>query len=312
MATIISQRPTVADVAQTAGGKLVGIITILAAGSLALWTLVASNRGFSPFPAVTADVIFIGALLGSVAGGWQAARIDPKFKDRNFSDEGREKLDHYESRKDFFLFVVWTFTAIYIAGLLVAIHKFPVPKGWWPLPLSPLVTTVTFFTIGFQMYFAVRYASFVKMLVGLASRVSDAPGATNASGKPPVSIETLRRSVFRDEQLYEPPGNVFVTMGITATFLGLAVGLATLDLTAVIPPLENATDVLVPKPAPNREGLSALSSFIGCMGLALGVSMLGVVIAMAAQWLRGHGPSLPTDILLERAQQKIDPPATSN
>jgi hypothetical protein len=126
-------------------------------------------------------------------------------------------------------------------------------------------------------------------------------------------LKKLRAAVFRDEQLYEPAGNIFVTMGITATFLGLAVGLSTLDLTAIIQGVGNAADAAagnamlpdgqsaVIQQADSGKDFSSLVSFVGCMGLALGISMLGVLMAMAAQWLRGYAPPEGTDAILARA-----------
>jgi len=104
-------------------------------------------------------------------------------------------------------------------------------------------------------------------------------------------IYALRTPIFRSEQLYEPAGNIFVTVGITATFLGLAVGLVTLDLRALL----DATS--------NVERARPLTAFIGCMGLALGVSMLGVITALAAQCLRGQGAAQTTESLLARAAE---------
>ena len=82
-------------------------------------------------------------------------------------------------------------------------------------------------------------------------------------------------------------------MGIMATFLGLAVGLVTLDLGEITKKGGGDT--------------SSLWSFVGCMGLALGMSMLGVLTAMAAQWLRGHGPAEDTGTLLARAAGRLAP-----
>jgi len=46
---------------------------------------------------------------------------------------------------------------------------------------------------------------------------------------------------------------------------------------------------------------ASLAAFVACMGLALGMSMLGVMTALAAQWLRGYGAGEGTDDLLARA-----------
>jgi hypothetical protein len=277
------------EFARTAGGTLTLLCAIATILLLLGWIVVAIDNDSNIYPAFTATLVFAGAVCGGLIGTFLARKIDPDFRDSNFTSTVQRKLDRFEDRKDFFLGIVSAFTCIYLIGLLVAISRFPNANGGWPLPL--LVTVVTIATIGYLMFFAIRYASFVKMLVALGAMIDERPSDPRAH--PIALIDSLRASVFRDEQLYEPPGNIFVTMGITATFLGLAVGLATLDLTAV------AT-------TSGTRDLSTLSSFIGCMGLALGISMLGVVIAMAAQWLRGHGPSLATDLVLERALREVE------
>jgi hypothetical protein len=117
-------------------------------------------------------------------------------------------------------------------------------------------------------------------------------------------VRRLRDAVFRDSHLYEPPGNVFVTVGITATFLGLAFGLLSLDLPGIL------ASVSADGSPPGDKGqkfVAAITAFTGCMGLALGVSMLGVLTSMAAQWLRGFGPAQSIDDLLARADAAIAP-----
>lgn len=234
---------------------------------------------------LTTMMVLGGAVAGALWAVHHARKIDPLFRDRNFTKQVNDALDGFDDKKNVFLALVAGLTCAYLFGFLVALEKFPASNAnAWPLPLH--VALVTAGTIGLQMYFAVRYASFVRMLVALDAVLSD---IEDAAAKLPT-LRWLRRSLFRDEQLYEPSGNIFVTMGITATFLGLAVGLATMDLAAVA----------------KSKDLSSVSSFIGCMGLALGISMLGVLSAMSAQWFRGHGPTLSTDLLLERALCAIE------
>ena len=113
-------------------------------------------------------------------------------------------------------------------------------------------------------------------------------GALKQNPRSKETIRKLKAEVFRYDQLYEPAGNVFVTVGIMATFLGLAVGLVTVDLSSMT---EGTPEAMV----------LTLKSLITCMGLGLGVSLLGVILALLSQGLRGHGPRQTTEAILEMA-----------
>lgn len=289
MATISPQRSGIGEFARTLGGiwmlfwfggSVAGLLTRLA-------TLPpnANNK-----PTIAALLVLSGAIFGAFLAAHHARKIDPNFRDYNFIGTARSALNGFDEKKNTFLSIASGFTCLYVGGFLIAIERFPAVghDGW---PLSLLVIGVTAATIGAQTYFAIRYASFIRMLTALGTLMAD--GRRNLAQTKRDMIADLRESVFRDEQLYEPPGNIFVTMGITATFLGLAVGLSTMDLTAIA----------------KKQDFSTATSFIGCMGLALGISMLGVLVAMASQWLRGHGPRLSTELLLERALEAVEAPA---
>jgi len=114
-------------------------------------------------------------------------------------------------------------------------------------------------------------------------------------------LRKMRKTVFRLQTLNEPPGNIFVTIGITGTFLGLALGLTTIPLAAMANPDNTSAQKL----------LLALP-FIRSMGLALGVSTTGVIAAIAAHVLRGRGgPSSSIEDLLSDAKKLVDGAAAS-
>jgi len=187
-----------------------------------------------------------------------------------------------------FLTFVTTTNCIYIYFYYWAAGNFAaLSSGDATGPIHWGVATLTAATIGVSIFFAVRYAAYVGLMRLLEADLN--------SLKPDESrIYALRTPIFRADQLYEPAGNIFVTVGITATFLGLAVGLVTLDLRAL---LDATTSEATARP---------LMAFIGCMGLALGVSMLGVTSALAAQCLRGQGAAETTESLLARAAKHCE------
>lgn len=198
-----------------------------------------------------------------------------------------------------FLILVCSFTFLYICAFYYALSKFVKDAPTEISPIRPEVSLITGATVGLMVYFAVRYAAYVRMTRFLEQALR--------LGAPPGVIKSLRDLVYREEQLYEPPGNIFVTVGITATFLGLAFGLISLDISAFVQPVNAAVEEAALDGGNGIAGASpgqlavSLQSFVGCMGLALGVSMLGVIAAMGAQWLRGHGATKPTDELVAMA-----------
>lgn len=233
-------------------------------------------------------IILIVALAGVWTGDVRSRWIDPWFNRLNFG-HAFSQLDQtrFTIRNEAFISVSYFAVCFYVLFYYFVISRFQTPAGGGGYPLSWPIVGFTGGTIAAQMFFTVRYASYVKMaaVVGLqlASR------ATFTANDMQL-LHKLNGASFRDEQLYEPAGNLFVTLGIMATFLGLAMGLVTLDLRSI------------------AEGgsIASLSSFIGCMGLALGASMLGVLIALWSQWLRGFGPSEPTEELLGRSRRTVD------
>lgn len=106
--------------------------------------------------------------------------------------------------------------------------------------------------------------------------------------QPTTSEDDLRREVFAASQVYEPAGNIFVLIGIGTTFLSLSFGLITLDPRQIL-----AAEVV------------ALQKFIACMGLALGVSVLGIIAAVLSQYMRAASASKPTEDILEEASTSV-------
>lgn len=261
------------------------------------------NQGFRP-PAIIAGAIFVGAVAGFVLGGyrttlkhdWIAARCGLLAED--FSE-----LGEHDVREGHFLTLCALAIALYItfyawaasifSAPLVASAAVPAPSvavADWPIPwYVVLITTVM---VGVFSAFSCRYAAYMRIATMLEE------GLDKGMRTDSRLIARLRKCVFRMEQLYEPPGNVFVTVGITATFLGLAVGLVTLDLFSFFPVKgEGVTQTALR----SARAVASLRGFVGCMGLALGLSMLGVLTSMFAQWLRGYGPGETTEALLDRA-----------
>jgi hypothetical protein len=237
-------------------------------------------------------IVSIGPLLGYIIG---FARVHISDREAvsgdNITQSQIDNLSNGSNTKEgSFLTISSALICFYILGYYASIWKFADGMADTDWPVNPVIAGVTSVTLGFLGFFLVKYSAFVRTTKLLETAVATLPRAH------PL-VERLRNSVFRGEQLYEPPGNIFVTVGITATFLGLAAALVNLDLHELL------------RTAPNRNAAAgALSSFVGCMGLALGVSMLGVMTSVAAQWLRGHGSMIPTDELLGRASRPPRPP----
>jgi hypothetical protein len=265
-------------------------------------------------------LVSTGAFVGAYYAFDRVEKLDIWFSSLFpiFGQHMRDSIDAFEVKRGQFLSFSYVCIALYLIAYLVALERLSLARsnaGW-------LVIGVTAVTLGAQMFFCVRYAAYVRLIAALKCVVDDKSRYFMVDDMLDRDrelgfkrLEQLRDAAFRDEQLYEPPGNIFVTVGITATFLGLAVGLATLDLTAITQGGGNVAmvreganvianvvgDNVTAAPVEGAKDLSSLISFIGCMGLALGVSMLGVLMAMAAQWLRGYGPAESTDAILARA-----------
>jgi hypothetical protein len=252
---------------------------------------------------------FLGYLFGYLFSGLNNFAVDSK-ESRIALLRINEGLDK-KGKEGNFLIATCAFAGIYLIFYYAALLKFipedpAIDPGW---PVNPLVVAITAMTVFALGLFSVRYAAYIRMTRLLEE-------AVRSSARPDL-IQTLREAVFRGEQMFEPPGNLFTTIGITATFLGLAVGLVELNLPGLFGlgadeatnlvannsagTANTANFVTAASTANGAEAVLALRSFVGCMGLALGVSMLGVLNAMAAQWLRGHGAGEATEDLLERA-----------
>jgi hypothetical protein len=233
-------------------------------------------------------ILFFSA-IGYAVGIGTAIRGNDALANLIVSESQERKLaptpPTYEG---YFLIIVWIMIGTYILGYTYAVWKFAHSSGTSEAPVSMPVAAITGITVGALAFFAVRYAAYVRMTRLLEAALIELP-------KQQHIIDHLRKAVFQGDQLYEPPGNVFVTVGITATFLGLAAALVNLDLPGLLE-LSNGSENVDPGKA-----AGALRSFVGCMGLSLGVSMLGVTTAVAAQWLRGHGSRRCTEDLLARA-----------
>jgi len=246
---------------------------------------------------LAAAFVAIGSIVGYFAGGALARTVDRSI-DQDIRKRGGSKLlqsidSNLDTRYDNFLTFSAIATGLYITMYFEAIKSFEVgPDAILGLPVNPVIVLVTAITIFFLNLFCVRYASYVKMTKCLESVVREAPERQRLPDEKAL-IDSVREVVFRDAQLYEPPGNVFVTVGITATFLGLAIALIGLDLPGLLESRARST--------------ASLAAFVACMGLALGMSMLGVMTALAAQWLRGYGAGEGTEDLLMRADRCVVP-----
>ena len=152
--------------------------------------------------------------------------------------------------------------------------------------LPVFMTGIAIFSLAFV---TAQYAAYTRMtlVLDVACRnvLDDIPNKLV-----PRDLDDLRREVFKFETFYEPPGNIFVTIGIAGTFMGLAFGLTTLPL----------REMMCTTGA--RDALIYAVPFVRSMGLALGISAAGVVGAIAAHVLRAvGGPSVTVEELLNRA-----------
>ena len=214
------------------GAIAFSVILIVGIGGRAIQT----NAHFAAILAVVA--IWVGSILGYLRGGALARRversIDKTVKNRHGSRFLNTISSDIDSRCDSFLTFTATSTMLYIGMYFEAIRTFPPdPGALLGLSIKPVVI-LTAVTVFFMGMFSVRYANYIKMTRSLESVVRDGSGR-DKSFDDKILIQSIREAVFRDAQIYEPPGNVFVTLGITATFLGLAVALIGLDLPSGLP-----------------------------------------------------------------------------
>ena len=235
---------------------------------------------------------FAGYLVGAVFVGFHK-----KENELNCGLSDPQKLELCEginTKESTFIFVTSLFSTTYCVGyhftLAYFVNQMPTAK-----PLDEGVVLVTGVTLFAMAFLSMQHACYVKSTKLLENAISK-----NRKD----AVEILRKFVFRAEQLFEPAGNIFVTAGITATFLGLGLGLIMLDPVGIVA-AGRASDATGVVPVDRSAITSSLRSFLGCIGLALGMSMLGVVTAMAAQWLRGYGANNSTEDLLKNADAKL-------
>ncbi|HWD27188.1 MAG TPA: hypothetical protein VG387_08485 [Rhizomicrobium sp.] len=195
---------------------------------------------------------------------------------------------------DFFILAICLVIAVYIIAYTYVISYLPVPDTSDVIRLMPQIATgVSIFGLAFV---AVRYACFLRLtliLEAVTAHFAKPPelrDTTKFHGIMPSTLDDLQQAVFRMETLYEPPGNIFVTIGIMGTFLGLAFGLSTLPLDSMMhSDFKTAVTQSVP--------------FVRSMGLALGISTTGVIAALAAHfWRSWSGPPDSIEGLVSRAR----------
>jgi len=264
-------------------------------------------------------LIFTVGCIGLIVGGcrvpmdinWLARRYNLDLPDGDFDNLplGSEGV--------FFLVVFFVFFVLYLMGYTyVFCMPAPVEAGAKVIPaavgagakvipaaveagvkvIPSAVVIVNALATGAMAFFSARYCAYVGLLVVFSQLLSE---NSFDAGKSQESRERLLQKIseciHRQETYLEPPGNVFVTIGLASTFLGLAVALGSLNISEVLGQL-NSKEL----DTSHKDAVLALTLFVRCMGLSLGMSMLGVVVALAAQWLRGKsGPPTTTDELLE-------------
>jgi hypothetical protein len=228
---------------------------------------------------------------------WGALESAYKISSDDESD-GTEKIRNHtrvqagKLRAGEMPFLIW-FAVIFAAYVgshcWVTVQSAPPISDTENFLFSLVPVAITSLALAFMTYLVVRYCCYMRLLNILGALIKihhdstpgDMPGLRKFIG-------LLRKKIFLDETWFEPPGNVFVTVGIAATFLGLASGLTTMHF----------QDLFM-----REHAELTLSGFVRYMGLGLGVSVIGVTMAIAAQILRGWtGPSMTTEELLSEAR----------
>lgn len=317
-ATSIGRPPALVFISQVFTGGLLGLLVV----GITVGTIVGLglNYGAKANAFSSALIIASGSFLGYVLGGILLQVLENKIKAGNRT-VALAKIDSgHELIISSFLSVTIIITCLYVLFYFLAMMSMSahIRRGSG-LPLDFKVLIISAATVGAFGYFSVRYAAYVKMTKRLENALKQAPKDRNRD-----LIEVLREAVFRGEHLYEPAGNIFVTVGITATFVGLAVALVILDLPSLLGQADGNTAAQVAvgidqtglspdqlEEQRRAQAMASMTSFVGCMGLALGMSMVGVMTAMAAQWLRGLGASKSTEDLITEADAFLEakPPA---
>jgi len=195
-------------------------------------------------------------------------------------------------KEGLFLFRASLLLTAYVGFFFVSARMAQANLGQSDFPPAYIVVgIIAAVTMGAFSWFSVCYARHNRRSSLLKGGLDECFTASVTQEQRRSLVGHLYNEVSKDDHIFEPPGNIFVTMGIMATFLGLAIGLVTLDLSAMLRPEGGDT-----------AARAALQSFMACIGLALGSSMVGVLMALFAQVLRGHGPSECSEDLLRRTE----------
>lgn len=289
--------PTTGSTSLRLSPGLAGLAVCAVTGSVVIALTALSNKTGNAYVFTNTVTVAVGPILGFLLG---FLLVERKYGAVNRQCKSTSAFSELDTREASFILFCAALNTAYVVMYYFALQSFvgeeqsPIWHVRWG------VAAMTAVTLGFLCYFSVGYSSYVKLTKvlekGLEKKVRR------------QDIRVFSDAVFRGEQWYDPPGNIFVSVGITATFLGLAVGLVTLDIGGlfgsqgdVTNSIQATTNGQSPNAPTSDEVKASLRSFVACMGLALGVSMLGIMIAIAAQWLRGYGASESTEELLGRA-----------
>jgi hypothetical protein len=309
---------------------IAGILGLLAYGILMLWvslrvsTQAEDGKSINP-SAIYDSLIILGFLAATVIWGGFFGQLSNNALQRA-SGVGSDRFDRiYEKGKItcrgtfvilFMLFVIGIYVVAY-SYIVGSIHENDNPVHY----ISVVVNAIAIAGI---LFVTIRYAEYVRLLSIAYVLCHDFKTfeQTPSDGRAPISIDDARKirdTIFKRETLFEPPGSLFVVIGITGTFMGLALGLTTLPLREILD-VGNFRDPITHLPYSSaeagRKALELAMPFVRSMGLALGISTMGVIGSVAAQWLRGFsGPAASTEQVLANADELIrhqgKPPSTT-
>ena len=174
-------------------------------------------------------------------------------------------------------------------------------------PIPPMVFVMNAAAALGMAYAAARYTAFVRLLALFDFLLL--PGNRSLRN---VLLPKVSERVHREETWFEPPGNIFVTIGLASTFMGLAAALGSMDISHFLA-LHKPDATPAEAQAATDGAMRELTIFLRCMSLGLGMSMLGVLVAITAQRFRGiSGPATTTDELLETCYSARKELATSD
>ena len=263
----------------------------------------AARPQFIPEFAAFLICLFAGMLLSRYYGILDHAFV---FRISGVSEDVQKRIFDIGGIKcfgDYFIWTIYSVLGLYIVAYIHVVAQLPQPKpdsagGEWVQFIPAFATGLAIFSLAFV---TARYAGFLRLisiLDVLCDRLCSVRHNARPSGLESLGwthVDEIQKAVFRMETLYEPPGNMFVTIGIMGTFLGLAFGLSTLPLSQMM-----AThDIAV--------GVGLAVPFVRSMGLALGISTTGVIAALAAHlWRSWGGPPAAVDELISRARAYVE------